>query len=177
VACLFESNVPVTSQMVEDKNVVAEPKNTAWFAVLVLYFGGCTTSLHIGKIPPAIPLLRSEWGLSLTESGLIVSLYSLLIALCGFALGLLIRRIGSAQCAFAAVGIVGIGGLIGSFATALPLLLVGRSIEGLGWIMSVIVLPSLISAISSDKDKPMLLAIWASFLPVGAGSMLLLAPA
>ncbi len=167
----------MTSEVVENKKGVAESKKTAWFAVLVLYVGGCTTSLHIGKIPPAIPLFKSEWGLSLTESGLIVSLYSLLIALCGFALGLFIRRMGSAQCAFIAVGIVGIGGLIGSFATALPLLLVGRTIEGLGWIMSVIVLPSLISALSSDKDRPMLLAAWASFLPVGAGSMLLMAPA
>lgn len=124
----------------------------------------------------AIPLLQEVWGLSLTQSGLIISLHSILIATCGLLLGLLIRRLGYPAFAIVGVGIVGLGSLVGSFAQSLPLLLVGRSIEGLGWIISVIVLPSLISILISPKDRPLVMAVWASFLPVGACIMLLYAP-
>ncbi|MFT6877136.1 MAG: MFS family permease [Granulosicoccus sp.] len=144
--------------------------------MFLLYLAGCTTALHIGKIPAAIPLLQDVWQLSLTQSGLIISLHSILIATCGLLLGLLIRRLGYVPFAIIGVGIVGVGSLLGSFAQSLPLLLVGRSIEGLGWIISVIVLPSLISALSTAKDRPLVMALWASFLPVGAGMMLLYAP-
>lgn len=158
-----------------------EPKygveqQTAWGAVVVLYLAGCTTGLHIGKVPVAIPLIREQWQLSLTQTGFIVSLYSILIAMSGLLLGVLIRRLGYVPFAIIGVGTVGVGGLLGSFAEGLPLLLVGRSIEGLGWIISVIVLPSLISTLSATKDRSFVLAFWASFLPVGAGSMLLIAP-
>ena len=151
-------------------------QRTAWGAVIVLYLAGCTTGLHIGKVPVAIPLIREQWQLSLTQTGFIVSLYSILIAMSGLLLGMLIRRLGYVPFAIIGVGTVGVGGLLGSFAEGLPLLLIGRSIEGLGWIISVIVLPSLISTLSASKDRSFVLAFWASFLPVGAGSMLLIAP-
>ncbi len=153
-----------------------QEQQTAWGAVIVLYLAGCTTGLHIGKVPVAIPLIREQWQLSLTQTGLIVSLYSILIAISGLLLGVLIRRLGYVPFAIIGVATVGVGGLLGSFAEGLPLLLIGRSIEGLGWIISVIVLPSLISTLSASKDRSFVLAFWASFLPVGAGSMLLIAP-
>lgn len=152
------------------------PRGTAWVAVTFLYLAGCTTGLHIGKIPVAIPLIRDQWQLSLTQTGLIVSLYSILIAMSGLLLGVLIRRVGYVPFAVIGVATVGVGSLLGSFAQGLPLLLLGRAIEGLGWIISVIVLPSLISALSAPKDRSFVMAFWASFLPVGAGSMLLIAP-
>jgi MFS family permease len=154
----------------------SERKLTAWAAISLLYLAGCTTALHIGKIPVAIPLLQDIWQLSLTQSGLIISLHSILIASCGLLIGLTARRLGYAPLAVLGVATVGAGSLLGSFATSLPLLLVGRSIEGLGWIISVIVLPSLISALSTPKDRPLVMAVWASFLPAGAGIMLLIAP-
>lgn len=154
----------------------AQEQRTAWGAVIVLYLAGCTTGLHIGKVPVAIPLIREQWQLSLTQTGFIVSLYSILIAMSGLLLGVLIRRLGYVPFAIIGVGTVGVGGLLGSFAEGLPLLLIGRAIEGLGWIISVIVLPSMISTLSASKDRSFVLAFWASFLPVGAGSMLLIAP-
>ncbi len=165
--------------MSSDSAVLTEPScdRTEWLATALLYLAGCTTALHIGKIPVAIPLIREQWQLSLTQTGLIVSLYSILIAISGLLLGLLIRRLGYIPFAVIGVGTVGVGGILGSFAQGLPLLLVGRSIEGLGWIISVIVLPSIISSLSAPKDRSLVMAFWASFLPVGAGFMLLLAPA
>ncbi|MFK8076018.1 MAG: CynX/NimT family MFS transporter [Granulosicoccus sp.] len=163
------------SQLNNEPTNGLEPR-TAWGAVIVLYLAGCTTGLHIGKVPVAIPLIREQWQLSLTQTGFIISLYSILIATSGLLLGVLIRRLGYVPFAIVGVGTVGVGALLGSFADGLPLLLIGRSIEGLGWIISVIVLPSLISALSASKDRSFVMAFWASFLPVGAGSMLLLAP-
>lgn len=158
------------------KLLQGDEQRTAWGAVGVLYLAGCTTGLHIGKVPVALPLIREQWQLSLIQTGFIVSLYSILIAISGLLLGVLIRRLGYVPFAIIGVGTVGVGSLLGSFAEGLPLLLFGRSIEGLGWIISVIVLPSMISTLSAPKDRSLVMAIWASFLPVGAGSMLLIAP-
>lgn len=151
-------------------------QDTAWPAIMLLYLSGCTTALHIGKIPVAIPLLQDLWHLSLTQSGLIISLYSILIASCGLLIGIAIRRFGYVLFAIIGVATVGFGSLLGSYAESLPLLLAGRALEGLGWIISVIALPSLMAALSMPNDRPLVMAVWASFLPVGAGCMLLLAP-
>ena len=80
--------------MSSDSAVLADlpSDRTEWLAITLLYLVGCTTALHIGKIPVAIPLIREQWQLSLTQTGLIVSLYSILIAISGLLLGLLIRR-------------------------------------------------------------------------------------
>jgi MFS family permease len=166
----------VNSRQVASTPTPIEPTQTAWAAISLLYLAGCTTGLHIGKIPVAIPLLQDIWQLSLTQSGLIISLHSILIATCGLLLAVAVRRLGYAPFAIFGVGIVGVGSFIGSFADSMPLLLIGRSIEGLGWIISVIVLPALISALSTPKDRPLVMAAWASFMPVGAGTMLLSAP-
>jgi len=164
------SDVSTDTQLLERNDV------TAWGAIVLLYLAGCTTALHIGKIPSAIPLLQEQWQLSLTQSGLLISLYSMLIASCGFALGILIRRVGYVSIAVLGIGIVGVGGCIGAFAESLPQLLFGRVFEGLGWIIAVIVMPSMLSALSKPKDKAFVTAAWASFLPVGASTMLLVAP-
>jgi len=159
-----------------DTQVSYERSSTAWLAISLLYFAGCTTALHIGKIPVALPVIQNSWQLSLTQSGFIISLHSILIATCGLLLGVMLRRLGYISFAILGVGTVGVGSLLGSFATSMPLLLLGRSIEGLGWIVSAIALPSLISALSTPKDRALVMAAWASFLPVGAGVMLLCAP-
>src|SRR5690606_27931408 len=59
----------------------AEPTTLAYMVVLA----GVTTSLHIWKLPPALPTLGAELDLSLVESGFLLSL----VQLGGMTLGLL----------------------------------------------------------------------------------------
>jgi len=149
---------------------------TQWAAIWLLFFAGCTVTLHIGKAPPALPILRESWQLSLTQTGYIVSMYSLLIATTGLLLGLLVKRAGYCTFAVMGVAVVGVGSILGTQATSLPWLLVSRAIEGFGWIVTVVAVPSLFTALSQPLDRPLVMGIWSAFVPVGAGIMLLLAP-
>ena len=84
----------------------------AWIVLI----GGVSAALHVGKLPPAIPVLQSELGISLVQAGFLLSL----VQLAGMMLGLVI-------------GLVADGfGLRRSMATGLGVLFVGGSRRRLG---------------------------------------------
>ena len=54
----------------------------AWLVVA----GGVAAAVHVGKLPPAIPVLREGLGLTLVEAGFLLSL----VQFAGMTLGLLV---------------------------------------------------------------------------------------
>ncbi len=149
---------------------------TAWASIACLFFAGCTTAMHIGKVPSALPLLSAEWQLSLTQAGLIVAVHGVFIATTGLLLGMLVRKTGYARFAIAGVAIAGMGSVLGAQTESLPGLLATRGLEGLGWILAVIALPTLLTRLSTASDRPLVMGIWGGFVPLGAGGMLILSP-
>ena len=55
-------------------------------AAAVVILSGMVAALHIGKMPPAIPVLRGALGVTLLEAGFLLSL----VQLAGMSLGVLI---------------------------------------------------------------------------------------
>ena len=51
---------------------------------LVVILAGVTAALHVGKLPPALPLLRETLGVTLLQAGFLLSL----VQVAGMALGL-----------------------------------------------------------------------------------------
>lgn len=144
--------------------------------MLWLFLAGCTTAVHVGKVPAALPLIREQWQLSLTQVGLVLTLYAVLIAAGGLMMGMLVQRIGYQRIAVLALSLVGIGSLLGWQSPSYPFLLFTRVLEGFGWLMAAIALPPLLSALSTARDQPMVMSIWGAFVPVGAGAMLIASP-
>ncbi|MEE9319746.1 MAG: MFS transporter [Granulosicoccus sp.] len=165
------STAAVTESSAETANL-----STRWFSVLALYLAGCSLALHAGKVPSALPLLRAELGLSLTQAGSIVSTYALIIAFVGLLMGLAVGVLGYVRFALAGIVLAGIGSLVGAYSDSYALLLVSRAIEGCGWILGVVSLPSMLTRLSSAHDRSLVMGIWGSFVPVGAGLMLFVAP-
>jgi len=151
-------------------------QTTRWFAIWVLFLCGCTVAAHIGKAPPALPLIRNELALSLVQVGSIVSSYAIFVAASGLLLGILVALFGYVRFAIVGVALGGIGSLLGAFAHTLPVMLLSRAIEGGGWIFAAIALPALLSVLGTERDRPLIMGLWGAFVPVGAGSMLLVAP-
>lgn len=132
--------------------------------------------MHIGKLPAALPLLIDEFGLSLSQSGDLVSIYALLIAGGALLLGILVSRIGYIPFAIASLLLCVIGSVLGMIANDKSVLMISRTCEGFGWIVGVVAFPSLLNALSAAKDKAVVLGIWGAFMPIGGGSILLAAP-
>lgn len=149
---------------------------TQWRSIWLLFFCGCTLALHIGKLPPSLPLLTESFSLRLSQAGNLVATFSILIAISGLLLGSIVARLGYVAFAVIGVALAGVGSVIGATADSISMLIWSRALEGLGWIVAVVAIPSLMARLASPSDTPVVLGIWGAFLPAGAGIMLLLAP-
>ena len=47
----------------------AAPRATDWVAVWVIFAAGLAAGAYMTKVPPALPAMRADLGLSLIESG------------------------------------------------------------------------------------------------------------
>lgn len=132
--------------------------------------------MHIGKLPAALPLLVTDFRLSLVQAGNLVSIYAVLIASGGLLCGFFVVRFGYVLFATIGVGLCLLGSLAGAYADTVPILMLTRAVEGLGWVMGVVSIPVIMSTLSTDKDRPVVMGLWGAFMAVGAGTMLLVAP-
>lgn len=153
-----------------------ENATTNWVAIWALFLSGCTLAVHVGKFPVALPLLVDEFRLTLAQTGNLVSIYALLIALGAVFVGVIVARVGYVYFAITGLALCVIGSLSGTFASSVTVLMLSRIVEGLGWLVGVIAFPTLLSTLAKPKDRPVVMGLWGAFMPIGAGAMLFLAP-
>ena len=109
---------------------------TNWPAVLAAIAAGIVAAAYVGKLPPAIPLLRAEFGLSLIAAGWVNSTFNTLAVTTAVFFGALASRIGALRCCAAGLVALMLGGLLGAAATGAPMLFASRIVEGAGLIAS-----------------------------------------
>jgi MFS transporter, DHA1 family, inner membrane transport protein len=132
-------------------------------------------AFHVGKVPPALPSIRAELGASLSQAGWLLSIVNLVTAAGGMAIALTADRLGhrrlilfgSALCMATSL----LGGAVGSAESLLTL----RVLEGLGFICVVVAIPPLLLRIATARDQRLAMAAWTTYMPAGAGSMMLVA--
>lgn len=157
-------------------NSSANQRPTSWPAIWILFLSGCTLALHVGKFPAALPLLVDEFNMSLAQAGNLVSIYAVLIACGGLLCGMFVARIGYVFFAAMGVGLCLFSSFAGAFSNTVPMLMLSRALEGLGWVMGVVAIPVIMSTLCTDRDRPVVMGLWGAFMAVGSGAMLLLAP-
>ena len=150
---------------------------THWRGIWALYVGGLVTGAYMTKVPPALPQMRAELGLSLVESGLIVTTFNVLGMLVGVLAGMLCDRFGRKRLAIAGLLLMAGGGALGAaVATFIPLL-VSRFVEGVGFILFAVPAPALMSGLAATpRERAKALGLWSSYMPAGGTLALLAAP-
>ena len=149
---------------------------TNWTRVWVAFLAGCIGAFQIGKTFASLTLIIEELGLSLIQAGLILSLFSLIAAFAGAGFGLLSDRIGHLRTALTGLSVSAGGAFLGATAAGVEVLLVSRMIEGFGFILAIVALPSLISGSASDRNRPLAMGLWGAFMPAGIGASMVLTP-
>lgn len=144
-----------------------EPARTDWNAVLAVIAAGVVVSIQLGKLPPLLPALRGEFDLDLVTAGLVASSFNLIGAGIGIAAGFASDRIGGRLALCLGLGIAAIGNLLGSLAGGTALLVAARLIEGLGFVLTVVCGPSLITAATRPQDRNLALGLWSTYMPLG----------
>ncbi len=151
-------------------------ERTRWKAAGVAVLLGVVAALSIGKLPPALPALRAEFGLSLAESGRLVSVFNTLGMVASIFMGLLTPRIGAWRLCMLGLGLLTGGGLLGAAATGQGLLLTARFAEGTGFLAVVVAAPALLSLATAPADRARAFSLWGSYMPTGTALGMLLAP-
>jgi MFS family permease len=149
---------------------------THWPRVWAAFFAGCIGAFQIGKTFASLPTIIGELGLSLLQAGLILSVFSLIAAFAGAGFGLLSDRVGHLRTALCGLVISAGGSFLGATAAGIDILLVSRLIEGFGFIITIVALPSLISRSASDAHRPLVMGIWGAFMPAGIGASMIVTP-
>ena len=150
---------------------------TDWRAVWAVYAAGLAAGAHLGKVPPALPALREELGLTLVESGLIATMFNVMGMTVGMLAGVLCDRFGHKRLALAGMSVMAAGGLLGAAAPGFGALLLSRFLEGIGFIAFVVSAPPLLSAaVANVRDRSRALGLWSSYMPTGGAIALVAAP-
>lgn len=149
---------------------------TSWSAVVTALLGGVLAAIHIGKLPPALPLIRAELGIGLVGAGFLVSMFSVLGLSAGVFLGGLADRIGRPRLIVAGFGALALGGGLGAISSDLALLLAARLIEGIGFVAVAVALPAVVFAAAAPRDQAFALGMWSVYTPLGMALILLAAP-
>lgn len=145
-------------------------------AAIAVILAGVTAALHIGKIPPAIPVLQQALGLTLVEAGFLLSMVQLAGMLLGVLLGVAVDGLGlrrsmlMGQLTLCAASLAGMG------ARAPADLLALRAVEGLGFLLVVLAAPSLIRQLVPARQLPSFLGLWGAYMPAGTALALLCGP-
>ncbi|MBX9825129.1 MAG: MFS transporter [Xanthobacteraceae bacterium] len=150
---------------------------TRWSAVAALVLTGMVAAMQVGKASIALPLLQREFELSLFVAASAVGAYSLLGAVLGMPAGVLSSLFDPRRAAVTGLVVSALGSFIGAAASGGALLVGSRVIEGCGFLATVLAIPALLRAAAAPRDLDTVLPLWATYLPMGAAAMMLIAPA
>jgi len=150
--------------------------STDWGRVFLVYGAGVMAAFHVGKVPPVLPMLRTDLGMSLVLSGWVLSAISLIGAFISSSAGAISDSFGHRSMMLFGLTCMAMGSLIGSFAQTSTMILGTRFIEGLGYIWIIVSAPPLLLKITMPNDERFSFGIWGSFMPAGIALMMLIAP-
>jgi MFS family permease len=149
---------------------------SSWPRIWVAFLAGCIAAFQIGKTFASLTLIIDELSLSLVQAGLILSLFSLIAAIAGAGFGLLSDRIGHLRMALTGLAVSAAGSFLGALVSNIEYLLLTRLLEGFGFILAIVALPSLISRSASDRQRPLAMGLWGAFMPAGIGLSMIITP-
>lgn len=144
--------------------------------VALAILAGITAAAHVGKAPPALPLLRGELNLSIVQAGWTVSIIAAMAMASGMAAGMTADRIGHRRLLIIGLLIMALSGAVGSVADGPWLLLVSRFFEGVGFISVAVSAPSLIVTSIFHRHRQVVLGIWSIWVPAGMAFSMFISP-
>ena len=150
--------------------------NTRWGVTSLAILSGVIAATQIGKVPPSMSLLGTEFAIGMVALGWIASIFNATGAVLGLPFGALSDGFGHRRVLVLSLWTIAAGSLLGAFTDSYTLLFVTRIIEGVGYLGVIVAAPSLIVEATNPKDFGLALGLWSSFLPFGFAMMMVTSP-
>lgn len=137
---------------------------------------GIVSGAAISKISPALPLLQTEFGLSLIATGWLLSTFNTIALGSAIFFGLICDRAGAMRFCLGGLACMMVGGALGAAAQSAAWLIVSRVIEGTGYVAILVSAPGLIAAASAPLQRGLAFGLWGAHMPTGGVAVLLASP-
>lgn len=144
----------------------------AWMVILA----GVGAAMHVGKLPPALPVLQAELGLSLLEAGFLLSLVQMAGMTLGVVTGAMADGLGLRRSMCVGLFILSIASALGGLSHDPVILLTLRALEGLGFLLTTMPAPGLIRRLVPTQRLSPMLGWWGAYMPLGTALALLAGP-
>lgn len=141
---------------------ISKPQ-TDWVLVAILFAAGLFAAAQFGKISLTLAEFAGVYDRTITGVSFLVSMVGLIGILCGLFAGQVVASLGGKRVLIAALCLGAALSLIQATLPALPFLTVLRGLEGFSHVAIVVAGPPLMAAAATDKDRPLVMAIWGTF--------------
>ena len=143
---------------------------------LLVILAGVVAALHVGKLPPAIPVLRDALGLTLVQAGFLLSLVQLAGMTTGVAFGVVADSLGSRRSMTLGLALLAVVSALGGFAQGVAPLMLLRAVEGFGFLLVVLPAPGLVRSLVEPQRVSAMIGLWGAYMPLATALALLLGP-
>jgi MFS family permease len=148
----------------------------AWVVLFALYMATLAAPLNLFKLPPVMTTIQKAFNLSMTDSGDLMSIFSIMGFVLAIPAGFILKRFGIKMTGLIAVGSVAVGSGLGAIAETSRMLFFGRFIEGVGMGLIMVAAPLAISLWFPAQKRALPTGLWASSVGIGNIVTLLFAP-
>ena len=153
-----------------------EAAQPLWPAVLVV-LAGIVAAMHVGKVAPAIPILRAQLDVSLVQAGWLLSLSQMAGMLTAVFVGMFADGFGLRRSVLWGLVLLGLLSGLAGLTTSAPQLLLMRAIEGAAILMVIVPAPALLRSLVDPDRLSTAMGFWGTFMPTGTATAMLLGPA
>lgn len=124
-------------------------------------------ALGFGVVAPAIPLFASQFGVSATAAGAVVSAFALMRLVSALGAGKLVDGIGERKSLFLGIAVVAVSSLLAGLAQSYPQLIVLRGIGGVGSAVFGVAAVSLVLRVAQRRMRGRAMSIYRTGFLVG----------
>ena len=142
----------------------------------VIVFAGVCAALHVGKLPPALPVLQDALNITLVQAGFLLSAVQVASMTLGLAVGLSADSLGLRRSMLVGLALLSVASIGGGFVADASGLLFLRALEGLGFLLVVMPAPALIRRTVDASQLSGRMGWWGTYMPTGSALALLLGP-
>jgi len=143
---------------------------------LLVILAGVVAALHIGKLPPAIPVLRDALGLTLVQAGFLLSLVQLAGMSLGVVFGVVADTLESRRSMTLGLVLLAIVSALGGVTQGVAPLMLLRAAEGFGFLLVVLPAPGLVRSLVEPRRASAMMGLWGAYMPLATALALLFGP-
>ena len=144
----------------------AEPPQTNWALVALLWFSGVAAGLQFAKVSVAFDALAAHYGASPTLAGWLLSTVGVVGVVFGASAGLAVERIGFRRSLVLGLAAAAALSAFETLLPPVPLFLAARALEGASHLAIIVAAPSCLVHVVAPGRRTIVIGLWGTFFSV-----------